>query len=242
MTKSMLPVVLAAPVLAAALVAAAPAMADQQAPRIVVTGEGEAAVSPDMAILSLAVLREAETARAALDANNEAMTAVIAAMKEAGIEARDLQSGGLSINPRYVYPNDKNGEKAPRIVGYEVANTLTVRIRDLAKVGDVLDRSVTLGVNQGGGLTFTNDDPSATLTEARKRAVQDAMDKARTLAEAGGVKLGKITEISEQTLRQPPMPYAGKAMRMEAAAEAVPVEAGENSYRIQVNVTFDLES
>ncbi|EKF17984.1 SIMPL domain-containing protein [Nitratireductor pacificus] len=242
MTKSMLPAVLAAPALAAALVAAAPAMADQQAPRIVVTGEGEAVVSPDMAILSLAVLREAETARAALDANNEAMTAVIAAMKEAGIEARDLQSGGLSINPRYVYPNDKNGEKAPRIVGYEVANTLTVRIRDLAKVGDVLDRSVTLGVNQGGGLTFTNDDPSATLTEARKRAVQDAMDKARTLAEAGGVKLGKITEISEQTLRQPPMPYAGKAMRMEAAAEAVPVEAGENSYRIQVNVTFDLES
>lgn len=242
MTKSMLPGIFAAPALAVALAAAAPAMAEEQTPRIIVTGEGEAAVSPDMAILSLAVLREADTAREALDANNEAMTAVVAAMKEAGIEARDLQSGGLSINPRYVYPNDKNDEKAPRIVGYEVANTLTVRIRDLAKVGDILDRSVTLGVNQGGGLTFTNDDPAATLTEARKRAVKDAMDKAKTLAEAGGVKLGKVMEISEQTFRQPPMPYAGKAMRMEAAADSVPVEAGENSYRIQVNVTFGLES
>ncbi|WP_048649027.1 SIMPL domain-containing protein [Nitratireductor soli] len=242
MTKSMLPGVFAAPALAVALAAAAPAMAEEQAPRIIVTGEGEATVSPDMAILSLAVLREADTAREALDANNEAMTAVVAAMKEAGIEARDLQSGGLSINPRYVYPNDKNDEKAPRIVGYEVANTLTVRIRDLAKVGDILDRSVTLGVNQGGGLTFTNDDPAATLTEARKRAVKDAMDKAETLAEAGGVKLGKVMEISEQTFRQSPMPYAGKAMRIEASADSVPVEAGENSYRIQVNVTFGLES
>ncbi|MCR4269081.1 SIMPL domain-containing protein [Nitratireductor sp. ZSWI3] len=240
MTKS-IPAVLAIPALAASLIAAVPAIAEESAPKIVVTGEGEAAVSPDMAVLTLAVLREGETAREALDANNEAMASVIAAMKEDGIEARDLQTGGLSINPRYIYPDEKNGEKSPRIVGYEVSNALTVRIRDLDKVGTVLDRSVTLGVNQGGGLTFTNDDPSATLTEARKRAVADAMDKAKTLAEASGVTLGKVMQISEQTFRQPPMPYAGKMLRAEAASDAVPVEAGENTYRVQVTVTFGLD-
>ncbi|WP_295806044.1 SIMPL domain-containing protein [uncultured Nitratireductor sp.] len=241
MTKSIFPAAFAAPMLAASLLAAAPAHADDDRARIIVTGEGEAAISPDMAILTIAVVREAETARAALDANNDAMTSVIDAMKEDGIESRDLQTGGLSINPRYVYPNDKNEEESPRIVGYEVGNTLTVRIRDLDKVGAVLDRSVTLGVNQGGGLSFTNDDPSTTVSEARKRAVQNAMDKARTLAEAAGVKLGDIIEISEQAQQRPPMPYAGKAVRMQASAEAVPVEAGENTYQVQVNVTFELD-
>ncbi len=241
MTKSVFPAVFAAPVLAASLLSAVPTLADDRDKRIIVTGEGEAAVSPDMAILTIAVVREAETARDALDANNQAMTAVIDAMKKDGIEARDLQTGGLSINPRYVYPNEKNEEKTPRIVGYEVGNTLTVRIRDLAKVGAVLDRSVSLGVNQGGGLTFTNDDPSEAITEARKRAVKDALDKAKTLAEAAGVKLGDIVEISEQMHQRPPMPYAGKAVRMQASAEAVPVEAGENAYQVQVNVTFELD-
>ncbi len=242
MTKSIFPAAFAAPMLAASLLAAGPAVASDKDGRIIVTGEGEAAVSPDMAILNIAVVREAETAREALDANNEAMTAVIDAMKEDGVEARDLQTGGLSINPRYVYPNDKDDEKAPRIIGYEVGNTLTVRIRDLDKVGAILDRSVSLGVNQGGGLNFTNDDPSETVTEARKRAVANAMDKAKTLAEAAGLKLGDIVEISEQMQQRPPMPYAGKAVRMQASAESVPVEAGENTYQVQVNVTFELDN
>lgn len=209
-------------------------------PRIIVTGEGESAVAPDMAIVSLAVMREAATAREALDANNEAMAAVIAAMKEAGIEARDLQTAGLQINPRYVYPQNNNGEQQPRIVAYQVSNTLTVRVRDVAAVGEVIDRSVTLGVNQGGSISFTNDDPAAATTEARKRAVEDAVTRARTLAEAAGVSLGGIVEISEQAFTPPPMPMGQRAYRMEAAADAVPVEAGENTYRIQVNVTFEL--
>ncbi|WP_367718495.1 SIMPL domain-containing protein [Nitratireductor sp. GISD-1A_MAKvit] len=240
MHRSILPTAIAAPMLAAALFGAAPACASEASARIVVTGEGEAVVTPDMAILTIAVVREGETAREALDANNEAMAAVIEAMKKDGIEPRDLQTGGLSISPRYVYPNEKNDEKTPRIIGYEVGNRLTVRIRELDRVGAILDRSVTLGVNQGGGLSFTNSGPSETLTEARKRAVQNAMDKAKTLAEAAGVKLGDIVEMSEQVQQQPPMPYAGRAIRMQATAEAVPVEAGENSYQVQVNVTFEI--
>ena len=239
MTRSFIPLALAA-----SFVAVMPAGA-QEAGRqsnIVVTGEGEATLSPDMALIQLAVVREAETARAAMDSNNEAMTAVIAALKEAGIEARDLQTNGLSIEPRYVYPNEKNGESQPRIVGYQVTNGLTVRIRDLDKVGEILDRSVTLGVNQGGSIVFTNDDPSEALNEARKRAVEDAVSKARTLAEAAGVALGDVLQISENTVgNPPPMPLGAKVMRMEAAADAVPVERGESSYTVRVNVTFELD-
>jgi uncharacterized protein YggE len=231
--------------LATATLAVAPAGAQElpSGPKITVLGEGEAMISPDMAIVQLSVLREADTAREAMDANNEAMASVIEALKEQGIEARDLQTRGLSIEPRYVYPENRNGESRPRITGYQVTNGLTVRIRDLAKVGEVLDRSVSLGVNQGGDISFVNDDPKAALSEARRRAVEDAVDKARTLAEAAGVALGDVLEISEHTPRvPPPMPLGAKMMRAEMAADqAVPIEGGENTYTIQVNVTFEID-
>ncbi len=222
------------------MASAASAQEQRQTPRIILSGEGEATLAPDMAIVSLAVMREAETARQALDENNSAMSAVIAAMKEAGIAARDLQTAGLQISPRYVYPQNNDGQQQPRIVAYQVSNTLTVRVRDIAKVGEIIDQSVTLGVNQGGNISFVNDDSSAAMTEARKRAVQDAVARATTLAEAAGVGLGSVLEITEQSFASPPMPISAKAYRMEAASDAVPVEAGENSYRVQVNVTFEL--
>lgn len=239
-----------APMMLAAAIALPHAAAAQQAPmqpvqplqpRIVVTGEGEASVAPDMAILTLAVMREAPTAREALDQNNEAMQAVIAAMKEAGIAERDLQTAGLQINPRYVYPQNGNGEEQPKIVAYQVTNTLTVRVRDIGSVGEIIDRSVELGVNQGGSIVFTNDDPAAVTTEARRMAVEDAMARARTLADAAGVELGPIVELAEHAAPPPPMPLGARAYRMEAAADAsVPVEAGENTYTVQVSVTFEL--
>ncbi|WP_309085212.1 SIMPL domain-containing protein [Chelativorans sp.] len=230
--------------LAISFAAALPAGAQEtMQPKITVIGEGEAKLAPDMAVIRLAVVRQADTAREAMDANNQAMTAVVAALKEAGIEARDLQTSGLAVEPQYVYPDSQNSEPKPRITGYQVTNGLTVRIRDLAKVGEILDRSVNLGVNQGGYISFTNDDPDAALNEARKRAIQDAVVKARILAEAAGVALGDVLEISENMMGSPPpMPLGAKAMRMEAAADAsVPVEAGENSYTVQVNVTFELD-
>lgn len=240
MNRTFLPLIAFAGLLAA--VPAAYAQDEAPTPRIVVSGEGETAVSPDMALVTLAVMREAETARQAMDDNNTAMAAVIAAMKEEGVEARDLQTSGLSISPRYVYPDDRNGEEQPRIVAYQVTNSLTVRIRDLDSVGEIIDRSVTLGVNQGGNIVFTNDDPSDALDSARRAAVENAIAKARTLAQAAGVELGKLMEISEHSTPPRPMPQQARAMRMEAAADmAVPVEAGENTYHVQVNATFALE-
>lgn len=227
-------------IFALALPFAAQAQEKRPFATIDVTGRGEAVVAPDMAIVNLAVLREAETARIALDRNNEAMAEVIAAMKEAGIADRDLQTAGLSINPRYVYPQNNDGTAEPRIVAYQVTNSLTVRVRDLARVGEILDRSVTLGVNQGGSIAFANDDPSGATAEARRSAVEDAVDRATTLADAAGVELGDVISISERAA-PPPMPYQERAMMRVAAQDAaasVPVEVGENSYVVNVDMTF----
>src|SRR5690606_37863716 len=136
------------------------------------------------------------------------------------------------IDPRYVYPKNDEENQQPRIVGYRVTNALTVRVRDLAQLGQIIDQAVTLGVNQGGGIDFDNDDPGATLTQARERAVADAVAKADTLARAAGVEVGPVVEIVESAPQAVPMP-GPRMMRMEAAAAdaSVPVEAGENTYR-----------
>jgi uncharacterized protein YggE len=202
-------------------------------------GEGEAVAPPDMALLSLSVMREAKTAREALDANNDAMAAVISAMKAFGIEERDLQTAGIQINPRYNFANRPDGTQTAELVAYQVTNTLSIRVRDLQKTGEVIDRSVSLGVNQGGSVSFANDDPSAVIAQARENAVADAFTKARTLSKAAGVSLGRVLEIAEQGSAPPPGPIMAKAIPFDSAA-AVPIQAGENAYRVQVNVVFEL--
>lgn len=247
----------AAALLATAPLAALPARAQTQAPEqttdamsetqkpgiISVDAEGTARVAPDMAVISVTVLKEAETARAALDANSEAMEKVMAAMKEAGIEDRDMQTTNFSIQPRWVYPKPDDAEnQEPRIVGYQVQNGLTVRVRDLAKVGEVLDTSVTLGVNQGGHIEFINDDPAAALSEARKEAIANARKKAEEMAEAAGVELGRITRISERADIGQPIPFARAEMAMaKDQGGRVPVATGENEYRVNVSMSWEIE-
>lgn len=211
--------------------------------RILVTGQGNVDLAPDMAVLVLTLTREAETARAALDANSAAMNEVLSAMKAEGIKARDLQTSGFSIQPRYIYPPQKSsGERQPpHIVGYTVRNSLNVRVRDIGAVGEILDKSVTLGVNEGGNIMFTNDDPSAAITEARIKAVKNALAKAQTLAEAAGVKTGKILEISEQSFSPRPMSMARAELSMARSADAVPVAAGENTYKVTVKVSYSID-
>jgi uncharacterized protein YggE len=171
------------------------------------------------------------------------MSKVLGAMKVAGIEDRDLQTSGVNIQPTYNYPNDKNGLKAPKIIGYNVTNGLTVRVRDLNKVGDLLDKSIDLGVNQSGGLRFVNDDPSKALMDARKKAMENAMEKAKILTETAGAKVGRVLEITEYVNNGRPMPMARTkmiAMAAEPASDSVPLSAGENSYNVNVTVKFEI--
>lgn len=209
--------------------------------RISVSGQGTDAIAPDMAVLNLTVTREAKTARAALDANSRAMSKVIAAMEALEIARRDLQTANFSIAPKYTRPaRSSNGSaQAPQIVGYTVRNGLTVRVRDMDNVGVVLDQAVTLGVNEGGNIQFTNADASEAITRARIRAVENAKRKAQTLAKAAGVKLGEVQEISEHSYEPAPMRMGRAEMAM--AADSVPVVGGENSYRVMVNITYGID-
>ncbi|MCB1387326.1 MAG: SIMPL domain-containing protein [Nitratireductor sp.] len=217
---------------------------ERQVPQINVTGEASINVAPDLAMIDLGVVREADTARQALSDDNAAMAEVIAAMKEAGIEDRDLQTSGFSIQPKYVYdPPKSNGpQKPPRIVGYTVTNNLSVRIRDLARLGEILDRSVSLGVNSGGSISFGNDDPSAEIARARTAAMKDAVDRAKTLVEAAGAKLGPILSINENFQTPRPMPMArGKMMAEAMSADVVPVAGGENTYSVTVSASWEIQ-
>jgi len=171
------------------------------------------------------------------------MADVIEAMKAKGIANKDLQTSGFNISPRYHYPKRQtNGEQpAPRIIGYQVSNQLTVRIRDLKKVGEVLDLVVTLGVNSGGNIRFSNDNPQAALQEARKKAMVNAIEKANVLTSAAGVSLLRIININENSAQPRPVSLARTMVLSDAArSESVPVQAGENTYRVDVSVSWEL--
>jgi uncharacterized protein YggE len=226
---------------AAPLAAKAQETARPRESTVIVTGEGTAEMAPDMALVDLGVVKDAKTAREALDANNKAMADILAAMKEAGIEARDLQTSGFAINPQYQFPQSTTGENPPPILlGFQVSNTVTLRVRDLSKLGEILDKAVTLGANHGGGIRFVNDKPDAAISTARARAVENAIAKAKELTAAAGVGLGRVLEISETSYRAEPMPMMRAMAKDFAAAGAVPVATGENSYSVVVNVTFAL--
>lgn len=231
---------------AGACLAASAALADDNAPReatITVSGNGEARATPDMAVVTLSVTKQEKTARESLDTNNKAMTAVLEALKADGIENRDLQTSGFTIQPVYNYSQNSDGsQKPPELVGYQTTNSLTVRLRDISKAGALIDKSVTLGINQGGDIRFVNDNTDAVMKEAREKAMKDAIAKARELTAAAGVEIGRLVDISESVSNPMPMPIAMMAAPKEAAGDRmVPMAPGENAYNVTVNVTFAIK-
>ncbi|MBS9475550.1 SIMPL domain-containing protein [Ancylobacter radicis] len=205
---------------------------------ITVSGEGIVRAVPDMASFSSGVVSEAKTAREALDANSQAVGAMVAAIKEAGIEARDIATSGFSVQPRYAPPR-KDGTGEQNITGYEVRNTVTVRVRDLARLGDLLDKVVTTGANQIDGVSFDIAEPVKLQEEARVAAVKDARRQAEIMAEAGGVRLVRVLSMTADGASAPPMRRMMAAQMMKA--ESVPVEAGESEIRAGVTVTYEIE-
>jgi uncharacterized protein YggE len=208
---------------------------------LTVSGEGTVTGTPDLALITLGVVSEAPAARDALGENSKSMNRILTALKEGGIEGRDLQTSGFSVEPVYSQPPadyDNSQPFQPEIVGYRVRNSLTLRIRELAKVGELLDQVVTLGANSISGPTFTVDDPTALQDNARKEAVTDALRKAKLYAAASGIALGPIFHI-EEGYTQPPQPLAaGAMMRMEAAPSSVPIEGGELTFQAQVTISW----
>lgn len=235
MRNAILAALLLAPSLASTALPAA--AQERDAPRgLTIAGTGEVSATPDLAVVHVGVVSPAATARAALDANNKAMEAILAAVKDQGVPARDVQTSQFNVQPRYRH--DPENQRPPRLDGYEVSNQVAVTVRDLDRLGAVLDAAVSVGSNQIHSIAFAIDDPEPQRDEARRLAVEDAVRKARVYAEAAGIRLGPIRSILEPSRATPPRPVY---QRMEMAADAaVPIAEGEQAIEVEVIVTWDI--
>lgn len=222
---------------AVAAMALAPSSAAAAPATLTVVGTAKVAVEPDMAVLSAGTVSSAKTADEALADNSKAVTAVIAAIKEAGVAAKDIATANFSIQPQYAYAQ----QSAPRLTGFEVRNTVRVTVRDLSLLGGLLDKMVQSGANQASGLTFTLADPDKAEAEARAAAVKDAMAQAAGIAEAAGVKVTRITQMDVGADRSSPIMPAPMLMKAEAARVSVPVEGGMVEVRARASIVFEIE-
>jgi uncharacterized protein len=214
----------------------APALAQTMPPAAIsVTGEATVSVAPDLAQIDGGVTSEAKTAREASEANNAAMGKVLLALKGAGIEEKDFQTSRLSLQPQSAPNPSRPGPSA--IVGYRASNRVTIRLRDVTKVANVIDTLVAAGANDIGGINFAVSNASKLLDEAREHAVADGRRKAEIYAKAAGVTLGAPLSISEEGSTAP-MPYRKMAIGMAAAA---PVAQGEETLQVTVSVTWAIK-
>lgn len=212
-------------------IAAALTLPAQAAERLVtVTGEATVAVAPDSAVIRIGVSSLGKTAREASDANGKKMTAVLAAIKESGIAERDVQTSRLSLQPQY----DPNKAGPARLLGFQVTNQVTVKIRDIDKLPSILDHAIGAGANEMSGIEFVVSEQSKLLDQARDEAIADAQRKAKLYVQAAGGTLGKVVSITEEGVATPPRPVA--ALR----AGAVPVAPGEQTLRAVVSVSYEL--
>ncbi|MDI4663450.1 SIMPL domain-containing protein [Xanthobacter autotrophicus] len=219
------------------LLAGGPAAA---AATLTVVGEARLSAPPDMAVLTTGTMTSAKTADDALAANSKAVTEVIAALKAAGIEPRDIATANFSIQPQYSFPQQGSRE-APKLIGFEVRNSVRVTVRDLARLGALLDKVVQSGANQASGLSFALAEPGQLDREARSAAVKDAMDQAKALAAAAGVRLTRIVSIQPETQGGGPLPPVPMMMKADAARMSVPVEAGEIEVRARTLMVYEIE-
>jgi uncharacterized protein len=225
--------VLAAVALAGALLTA-PVRAQVIPPATIsVTGEATVSVPPDLAEIEGGVTSEAKTAREASEANNAAMGKVLQALKGAGIEEKDVQTSRLSLQPQSA-PN-RTGPST--VAGYRASNRVTIRVRDVTKVANVIDTLVGAGANEIGGINFVVSQASKLLDEARERAVADARRKAEIYAKAAGVTLGAPLSISEEG-NSAPVPYRRMAAGMAVSA---PVAQGEETLAVSVSVSWAIK-
>ena len=192
-------------------------------------------VAPDQAQIDGGVTSDAKTAREASEANNAAMGKVLLALKGAGIEEKDYQTSRLSLQPQFA----RRTAPGPQpITGYRASNRVTVRVRDVTKVANVIDVLVGAGANEIGGINFMVSQASKHLDEAREKAIADARRKAEIYAKAAGVTLGEPLSISEEGA---PAPVFRGKMAAPMAAGA-PVAQGEETLSVTVSVSWAIKA
>lgn len=199
--------------------------------RIIVIGEGSVSVSPDRAQIRSGVTTRAKTAKEAVDANTKTMSAVVAALADAGIEQKDIQTVRFSVEPVYASTEPKT---EPKLTGYSVSNQVRATVTHLDKLGDILDRLVTAGATDIGNIAFLVSDSAKHLDQAREEAVADAKRRAALYASAAGMGLGRVVWITEDSSYAPPILFSG------LARTAAPIATGDETLHVRITVGFDV--
>lgn len=201
---------------------------------ITVSAEGRVAVKPDIAVTTMGMIIEAPTVAEAQQKNTTVMNQLIARLKAMGIEEKDIQTTNYNIYPQYNY-TDNTGRQ---LTGYEVSQSVTIKIRDLTKANMVLALAGEVGANSVSGLQFTVDDPEVYKAEARQLALTSVKEKALSLSKDLGVRFAGVVSYDESEGAQP----FGKLMYAEGMGGGVPpaVESGSNEVVVHVNVTFEI--
>jgi len=227
-------------------IAVAPALAQTMpvAPAVIpdgtlldVTATGKTTRVPDLATIRAGVVTQAATAAAALSDNANRMSTVLSALKGAGIQPRDIATANVSLQPQYRYEDNK----PPVITGYQATNNVSIRFRDIAKSGAILDALVAQGANQIDGPNLSLDQPDAALDEARVDAVKRAQARAQLYAKAAGLSVSRILTIAEGgeiAGPPPPMPVYRMAVAKAADTQVMP---GESDVTVTITVRFLLK-
>ena len=201
-----------------------------------VSASADAKRVPDVATISTGVVTQAADANAAMRANAVQMDKVMGAIRAAGITERDIQTSGISLNPNYKYAENQ----PPTIVGYQASNTVNVKVRDLSKLGKVLDTFVAQGANQVNGPNFEVDKPDEAYDEARIAALKKAQARAQTYADALGLKVRRIVSISEGGASFPQPIMMVREMAADAMQKQTAVAPGESTLSVNIDVVFEL--
>ncbi len=217
--------------------ASPPGGADQER-WIEVVGEASVKAAPDFASVTLGVTTAGKDAREAVTANAKAVNSLISVLKGEGVAPADIQTSSLSITPQFSNPRT-GGPNGQLITGYNVTDMVTVTVRDLPRLGSLIDKAVDAGANAMYGVAYGENDPSALIDKARPLAVADARRKAEIYASAGGAKIGRLMQLSEQTGAQP-VQFAARAYARSAAAVPTPIEPGEDHLTVSVTARFEL--
>lgn len=229
----------------ATFVMPATGFAEDQLRTISVSGEGEVKIAPDMAIVSVGVEFDALSANEAMDMASQATSAILLELVALKIDAKDIQSGSIRLSPRYAQ-NLLGGIDFSKIEGYVAANEVTVKVRDLNELGALLSSVIGKGANRLNGVSFALQDPNEATDQARIQAVTEAHRRAMLYAQAAGVTLGDLMQLSDTGYAQAPMFRVEPMIEMSSGASDpqydVPVAPGELTIAASVSVVYEIQN
>jgi uncharacterized protein len=204
-----------------------------------VNGYGQVFVTPDVAYVNIGVQNQGDTVTKVLDDNTAQAQGIRTALKDLGVADKDIQTSGFNVYPNNTY--DTNGQLTG--VYYVASNTVFVTVRDLSKLGNILDATVKGGANTINSISFSVLDQSKAMEQARQLAVEDAQAQATQLVTLTGAKLGPVQYISLSVSQSPVPLFEGKGGGGYAASNvnAVPVASGQLTVSVNVNITYEIK-